>query len=360
MMNLAEYMQTTAGCVLYSRDVVDAASPCPAQSPRQAQKQALPLPNFAVKLDNYLRSNLKFRNLQFLVTLDDTRHIGKTAQYLHVSQPAISKTLAAFEEGLNLKLFERSTRGMEPTEAGTCLIRFARKMLSELSSVRDELNDINLGRATRLSLGILPVASFVILPHFIGEIESRMATVSVVVREGTSDMLISMLRSGEVDLVVSNLTQKVSGCEFEKRLLYKDPVVVVVRKDHPLADKPDVTWQDVSHYAMVLPPVFASTRPAIEEFLMRHDVRISRSHVESLSILTNIGVICSSNSAGFLSKQLADYFSRNDSVTILPLSIDLTIDVGLVWLRERKFTPAQKSGIELFSHLQFGASGQPP
>jgi DNA-binding transcriptional LysR family regulator len=234
--------------------------------------------------------------------------------------------------------------------------RLSQEEAAELLGLRARSFRRYLGRAARLSLGALPAASFVMLPRFIGGIESRMSTVSVTVWEGTSDTLITMLRSGEVDFVVSNLTPKISGHEFEKRLLYKDPVVVVVRKDHPLAGKSGVTWQDIARYAMVLPPLFASTRPAIEDFLLRHDVRISRRHVESLSTLTNIGVICSSNAAGFLSRELADYFVRNNSVVILPLSLDLTIDVGLVWLCERKFTPAQKSGIELLASMQFGTA----
>ena len=57
------------------------------------------------KLDWYLRSNLKIRHLQLLVTLSEVKNIGKVANHLNVSQPAISKTLNSIEEGMGVTLF---------------------------------------------------------------------------------------------------------------------------------------------------------------------------------------------------------------------------------------------------------------
>jgi DNA-binding transcriptional LysR family regulator len=356
-MNIAQYIQDTREAgrnAAYT--VIDMSRRRVAKHVLQARDarrpDAVPV-CFSTRLDSYLRSNLKFKNLQLLVTLDELRHIGKAANYLNVSQPAISKTLAVFEEGLDIKLFERTTRGMEPTEAGACLIRFARKMLSELSSVRDELNDINQGRVTRISLGVLPAASLVMLPNFIAHIESKMEVANVTVREGTTDILLSMLRSGDVDFIISNLTGKSMGREFQTQLLYKDPVVVVVRKDHPLVSRPGLGWKEVAHYPMVLPPHFAITRMAIEEFLLHHKVNISRCYVESLSTLTNIGVIQGTDSTGFLSREVAEYFVKIGVVSILPLQLDLNIDVGIVWMTDRKLMPAQKSVIDLIKTMGF-------
>ena len=67
------------------------------------------------RLDWYIRSNLKPRHLQLLVALDELRHVGRVAEFLHISQPAVSKTLAELERGLELQLFERSPRGLTPT-----------------------------------------------------------------------------------------------------------------------------------------------------------------------------------------------------------------------------------------------------
>ena len=232
------------------------------------------------KIDWYFRSNLKFRHLQLLITLDELRHIGKTAEHLNISQPAVSKALAAFEEGLNIELFERTTRGMKPTEAGECLIRYARLMLNEMVNVRNELIDINEGRVTRISLGILPIASLCILPNFIALLESEMIATSITVREGTTDLLLSMLRANELDFVICNLTGKPLGIEFTSLPLYKDSIAVAVRRNHPLVTNEKISWQDLSGYSMILPPEFATTRFAIEEYLIYRGVDLAHRYAE--------------------------------------------------------------------------------
>jgi hypothetical protein len=69
------------------------------------------------QIDRVLRSNIKLRHLQLVVALDQFRHLGRTAEFLSVSQPAVSKMLGEVESMLELTLFERSTRGTEPTPA---------------------------------------------------------------------------------------------------------------------------------------------------------------------------------------------------------------------------------------------------
>ncbi|AWL29997.1 LysR family transcriptional regulator [Acinetobacter defluvii] len=296
------------------------------------------------KIDQYLRSNLKLRHLQLLVTLDEFRHIGKAANYLNVTQPAISKTLADFEEGLNVRLFDRTTRGMLPTEAGVCLVKHAKKILNEIAFARDELVAISEGRATRIAIGLLPAVSLSILPNFVARVENEMISTSISAREGSSDVLLSLLRTGELDVMIGNLTAKPLGIEFRTKHLYKDPIVVVVKKGHPLIEKQELDWKDLSNFPMVLPPEFATTRNVIEEFLLFNRVNLSRRYVESLSTLTNIGVLQETESIGFLSRQVAEYFKKANLVDILPLNMkNIYIDIGLVWYAERKLTPSQQN-----------------
>src|SRR5580765_1819370 len=90
-------------------------------------------------IDRVLRSNLKLKHLQLLVALDEFRHIGRAAEFLSVTQPAVSKTLAEIERMFDLVLFERSTRGTEPTSFGKSVVRFARSVLADFSRTRDEI-----------------------------------------------------------------------------------------------------------------------------------------------------------------------------------------------------------------------------
>jgi DNA-binding transcriptional LysR family regulator len=82
------------------------------------------------QIDRVLRSDIKLRHLHLLVALDRFRHLGRTAEFLAVSRPAVSRMLTEVEAMLGDKLFEHSTRGTEPTVAGISLIRFARSVLA--------------------------------------------------------------------------------------------------------------------------------------------------------------------------------------------------------------------------------------
>ena len=91
------------------------------------------------QIDRVMRSNLKLRHLQLLVALDELRHVGRAAEFLSITQPAVSKTLAEIERMYGLNLFDRSTRGTVPTAYGISVVRFARSVLANHERTRDEI-----------------------------------------------------------------------------------------------------------------------------------------------------------------------------------------------------------------------------
>lgn len=305
------------------------------------------------QLDWYLRANVKLRHLQLLVAIDDMRSVGRVADYLNVTQPAVSKTLAALEAGLQVQLFERTAKGMEPTEHGACLIRHARAMLDHMVHMRDELLDITEGRVTRVAMGVLPAAASVLVPQFIARLETRSSDVTASVREGTMDALLPMLRAGDIDLVVGNLPARPLGVEFATEWLYRDPIVLVGRPDHPITQVAQPSWQMLSDYPMVLPPQGTLTRSQIDDFMIQNEVNIPRRHVDSVSTLTNVGVIQNTDSIGCISREVARYFASLGAVSILPLSLpNVDMHVGLIWMADRRLTVAQQLVRSLFREVR--------
>jgi hypothetical protein len=110
-------------------------------------------------IDRVLRSNLKLRHLQLLVVLDQFRHLGRAAEFLSLTQPAVSKTLAEIERLFGVSLFDRSTRGTEPTPYGAAVVRFARSVLADYERTRDELAAVAAGATGRVRVGAMVVAT---------------------------------------------------------------------------------------------------------------------------------------------------------------------------------------------------------
>lgn len=294
------------------------------------------------RLDWYIRANLKLRHLQLLVALDDLRHVGRVAAHLNVTQPAVSKMLAAVEQGMGVPLFERTARGLEPTEHGVCLIRHAREILGQLADAHAELTDISEGRLTRVSLGVLPSTAAALVPQLVARLEAEPGDVAISVREGTMDTLLPVLRAGELDLVVGLLPERRLGVEFATELLYNDPTVTVVRHGHPLAGAAAPAWDQLAGFPLVLPPEGSLIRGTIDNFMAENQVRLSRRHLESVSTLTIVGVLQRTDSIGFLPRELARHFEAQGVLAVLPLELPkVSMGVGLIWMVDRHASAAQ-------------------
>ena len=295
-------------------------------------------------LNQYLRHHVNIRHLRVIVALDDHRNVGRVAAYLNVTQPAVSKTLATLESGLGVQLFVRGRRGMEPTDAGACLVRHAREILSRLNEAGSELRDIAEGQLGQVSLGVLPSAAVVLVPRFIARQEPNDASVSISVTEGTMATLLPALRAGDIDMTVGVLPTPPLGPEFGTEVLMEDPIAVVVRRGHPLTGLAQVSWEHLDGYPMVLPPQTAYTRGAIDAILARHDLSVSRRVVESVSTMTNVGTLQLTDSIGFLSSVLARHFEERGVLTMLSLEAPdgVTMRIGLIWMIDRHFTEAHK------------------
>ena len=105
------------------------------------------------RLDWSIRANLKLRHMQLLVALDDMRHVGRAADLLTISQPAVSKSLSEIERGLGLRLFERGARGIVPTEYGECLVGLSRDTLQRLEATGERLRHLQHGAGGRVRVG---------------------------------------------------------------------------------------------------------------------------------------------------------------------------------------------------------------
>lgn len=212
------------------------------------------------QIDRALRSNLKLRHLQMLVALDQFRHLGRAAEFLSVTQPAVSKTLAEIESLLGLPLFERSTRGTTPTAAGASMVRFARSVLAGYDRTREEIAAEASGAVGRTSVGAMVVATPVLLARAVERLKGHSSRTTVLIDEGDLTRLLPKLRLGELDLFVGRLEPGYAAPDLETEALYNDPMVAVAHPTHRLARKRQVRWADVAAGPCVLPPPWASLR----------------------------------------------------------------------------------------------------
>lgn len=299
------------------------------------------------QIDRVLRSNIKLRHLQLVVALDQFRHLGRTSEFLSVSQPAVSRMLGEVENMLGVQLFERSTRGTQPTAAGRSIARFARGVLAEYERTRDEIAAEASGAAGRTRVGSMVVALPTVVSPAVKLLKQRAPGATVLVREGDLTELLPRLRIGELDVFVGRLEPGYAAPDLETEALYNEPMLAVTRTDHPLAAKRSVAWADLAGHPCVLPPPWASLRVKLEQQFFKRGLHPPADLVESASFLAQIAFVHDRAAVAFMATSVARHFERLGFLKVLPLKVPVDLPaVGMITLRGQQRTAATQQFME--------------
>lgn len=286
------------------------------------------------KLDWFVRARLKFHHLQLLVALDDYRQLGKVAALMNVTQPALSKTLGELQSGLGQKLFERTGRGLRPTDYGSALIRHARLLLMQLAEAGDELHALGTGTARKVRVGTLPASASWLVPRALALLKQRSPLTTVFVREGSMDMMLSELRLGHLDMVVGTLPAREAGTDLGERPLFDDATVLVARRGHPLAARSQLRWAELMQYPWVMPPPESLLRPPLMAAFHAQGVEPPSNYVETLSLNTALPYVQGTDAIASMPATLARMHEARGLLTVLPVRPSrLVRPVGILTLR---------------------------
>ncbi|WP_434570697.1 LysR family transcriptional regulator [Pseudomonas sp. Z3-6] len=174
--------------------------------------------------------NVSFRQLRAFILIAETSSFTRTAEQLHLSQPALSYSIRKLEESMGLQLLARNTRSVELTPAGEHFLPQARRMLRDMDdAVRDARDTLNLSRGT-LRLAALPTAAASFLPIAIAAFQRENPGVTVSLLDGRAGEIMGWVQRGEVDAGISSLPDDLSGLSFER--LLDDNLVLLSHKDH--------------------------------------------------------------------------------------------------------------------------------
>lgn len=292
-------------------------------------------------IDRALRSNIKLRHLQLLLALNEFRHLGRTAEFLSVTQPAVSKMLGEIEEMLGLQLFDRSRRGTEPTPAGLSMLRFARSVLADYERTRDEIGTIERGVAGRARVGAMVVGLPTLLAPAIERLKAESSAATVLIEEGDLTHLLPKLRLGELDLFVGRLEPGYAAPDLLTEALYEERMRVVLRPDHPLlSGSASPGWHELTACRWVAPPPWASMRVKLEQQFFRLGLTPPPDVVETASFLGQLTLLRDQGAAALMAESVARHFSALGLLTPLPLEVEADVPpVGLITLRGRPLTP---------------------
>lgn len=292
-------------------------------------------------IDRVLRSNLKLKHLQLIVALDEFRHLGRSAEFLSLTQPAVSKSLAEVERMFGLELFVRSTRGTEPTAYGHKVARFARSVLADFDRTREDIGAIASGGAGRVRVGTMVVAMPGLVAQAVALLKAEAPNTVVSIEEGDLSRLLPRLRVGELDVIVGRLEPGYAAPDLETEALYTEGMRVVVAPGHPLARQRQPTWADLASQPWVVPPAWASSRVKLYQLFYKHRLEPPANVIESASYLVTTTFLRQSTCVAFVADAVARQLEQEGQAVALPMAVPIELPpVGLLRLRSTIRTPA--------------------
>ncbi|EGI8156202.1 LysR family transcriptional regulator [Salmonella enterica] len=225
---------------------------------------------------------IRLRHLHTFVAVAQQGTLGRAAETLNLSQPALSKTLNELEQLTGTRLFERGRLGAQLTVPGEQFLTHAVKVLDALNTAGQALNRKEDASADVVRVGALPTAALGILPAAIGRFHQQQKSTSLQVATMNNTMLLAGLKSGEIDLGIGRMSdpELMGGLNYE--LLFLESFKLVVRPGHPLLQE-TITLSRVMEWPVVVSPKGTVPRQNAEALLQSQGCKMPAGCIETLS-----------------------------------------------------------------------------
>lgn len=208
--------------------------------------------------DHDVSRKLGLRELELVFAVAAQGSMAKAAAKLGVSQPAVSQSIAALEAELGVRLFDRSSRGVEPTSYGRALIGRGRAAFDELRQGLQELETLKNEGTGEVRIGCPETLAASVLPVAIETFSARWPNVLVHVETFTGTAAAAKLRDRSIDLVFvrggPGLDDLETSEDFDVRQLFEDRLAVVVGRQSPWAARGDIALADLVEAPWILLP----------------------------------------------------------------------------------------------------------
>jgi DNA-binding transcriptional LysR family regulator len=185
--------------------------------------------------------DLDMRLLQSFLAVAEELHFGRAARRLHLSQPPLSMQIRKLEERLGVRLFERSRRHVELTEAGVVLVLRARHLIAEAERAQRELLRVARGESGVLSVGYTPSTTYDVLPRLVQRLRRSRPEIKLELVELRSSEQVSALQAGRIEL--GFVCGPLAPPDLIERVVLRERPVVAMPARHALAKRKWVTVQ---------------------------------------------------------------------------------------------------------------------
>jgi len=243
---------------------------------------------------------MELRDLGYFLTVVGHGHIGRAADALGLTQPALTKCIARLERELDARLLERTPKGVTVTAFGAQVARHATRVRAAMDDATRELTELRTGTSGHVRIGTGHAIAQHLLPIVCAKLLMQTPGITLDITSGTGRGLVPALRDGRLDMVLTGVPiAREAGLRHE--VIMEDHVVVIAGKNHPLHRRKVISLELLARQRWVLSKSGSLLGDWLDQRWREAGIAPPAATVESDSIATLLGIVASSDLLTFAS-----------------------------------------------------------
>ena len=292
--------------------------------------------------------NMELRLLRYFLTVAKEQSFTKAAEQLHITQPTLSRQMAAFEEELGVTLFIRSGKKISLTDEGILLKRRALEILNLEEKTLEELKGKEDVVEGNITIGCGEFAAVETLAEICKTYKEKYPLVQIVLHTATADAVYEMMNKGLVDIALFMEPVDTEGMDYI-RITDCDHWCVGMRPDDPLAEKEFIKKEDLIGKPLILPER-VSVQSELANWFGKDFSKLQIAFTSNLG--TNAGVMAANGLGYPISIEGAAKYWREDILVQRRISPEITTSTVIAWRRNIPYSLAVSKMIEEINAFQ--------
>ena len=266
--------------------------------------------------------------LAMFMVLARTEHFGRAAEELGITQPSLSSALKALEDQLGVQLVRRGSRYRGLTPEGERVLDWARRIVGDARSMREEINALRHGLSGQLRIAAIPTA-LPMVAALTTPYRERHPNVRFTIYSRTSIEVLDLLGNLEIDAGITYLANEPLG-HVTAVPLYRERYRLLTSADAPLGNRQSVTWAEVAQVPLCLLTPDMQNRRIIDRLLQSAGAE-SRPTLESDSMILLYSHVRTGRWASVMPAKLAETLGLTDVIRAIPITEPEAVQtIGLV------------------------------
>ena len=242
-----------------------------------------------IRIRNQKGTIMNQRQLEIFATLGQNLNFTRTAEQLYLSQTTVTLQIRNLEEELQVKLFDRTSRSVRLTYAGTVFLDHARKILKQMDEAAEQTIEAYKGYTGRLNIGFADDVNATGISKFIRAFSGKHPEIRMNVHGGYPEQLLEGLMSEEYDLIFTPTFRKIAKGNFQSHLIGQYRTIAAFGKDHRFSKKEKLSYKDFEGEEFIYISGIEEELVFAGDFV--HHIQEANVHMHILARIDNIDTV---------------------------------------------------------------------